>query len=761
MTRSQLEQSIFANIAVWNTSGLGSPNVLPVNHPVFWFWHYAAMLVSPSAVLKITLVCAFATLALGITALARRLTGLPLWAATVIGIWSLLGPAIFAKFLAGHVYYLLSIAAFPWCAYLFLKRIPTARAALGAGVVAALMIIQPQLYVVAIATFVCIALFCPERRKAAIIAIPVSLLLAVPAIYLAITVGTSGVELPAIKTVQSWEYNNSAHPLDAVIALGYFPGYAERAYALAPLGWIARGMLYLIPALAILGVLTNVKSRIVLVLSSLWLLTFFLVCGLYGPLAVPLSIAFASWPLFSIFRELFHFAGPMWLFVCVLAAFGLANLQQRLRVLAALAGTVAVIALWVPAHFGGQLYSWQADAATRSTVQTIAQRPGDDRFLALPARTPVAPAGMISGGENPFAYATGSHPFANEYSVSPQLDLALFYVRDKDARARRWLDALGIGSCFVADSLHSVFRDSIVLPKRWPKALPSVQRLLSVPVTCPEGISSSPQAVVTNSLQVVRSPLDWNSGALFLIDTDTLANTRDLVRPSPSELTTDPSRDWVRSYLWSWVSPKIAAAGTGGAVTWSTAPLSVPSFPTGRTAAKVYVFNGSLFTDRGIEIPTPQKAFSWIVLPQGTRSLHYQGDGFAIAGAFAAAPLLPHLRVTSGGSTRVAAASFHSQSLTAYGQNVDANFWIVLKQRFSPFWHADVDGGTVLRHVVAGGYANAWYVRCSHKCGFQISYEPARIAWLLLYGSLAVWVLAALASAIRLKIPSKFSSLSR
>lgn len=756
MTQSQLEQAVFANIAVWNTSGLGSPTVLPVNHPVFWFWHFAAMLLSSAAVLKITLLCAFTAMGLGTYALVRRTTGLPVWAAFFVGLWAMLGPAIFVKFIAGHLYYLISFGAFPWALYALFAPSRSLRFALAAGVLASLTVIQPQLYVALIAAFICTGLLgarIPLRNLA--LAIAASLLLAVPAAYLAATVGGAGSGLAAFQTLRFWEYNNSAHMLDALVALGYFTGYAEHAYALLPFGGIARDLLYVIPALALLGLVANLRSGMARAFALLWFLTFGMVAGLYGPFSAPLAAAFDRWPVFSIFRELYHFAAPMWLFACMLAAFGLSRLDRRIQVLAVTAGTLAVFALWLPAHFAGQLYSWQPDAHAVSAIRSLAADSEPDRFLVLPARNPVAPGSLRQGGVNPFAYAVGSHAQANEYNASPDLEVAIAYARDGDPRAASWLDLLGIGECFSAPSLHSTFASTVIVPKRWPAVLPRPKALLSRTPSCPQTLQHSPQAIITRDLQFVQNPLEWTRGPAFL-----LQHEQQQIAPVVSDRTTDPSAAWVRSYLWSWISPQIAAAGSRAALTWSNEFLPVPSFAGGRTAVRLYALGSGLVTDRGARISIPSGSNAWVMLPAGTRSIRRTGEGIVVASAFIDARLLKKTPQERQGGGSSEALAFDADSLSM-SVSASGDFWIVLKQRFSPFWIARVEGGAVLAHRVAGGYANAWHVRCAGRCALQVAYQPQRVARPLVYCSLLAWLLAALASAISFKAPRRFASLSR
>jgi hypothetical protein len=264
---------------------------------------------------------------------------------------------------------------------------------------------------------------------------------------------------------------------------------------------------------------------------------------------------------------------------------------------------------------------------------------------------------------------------------------------------------------------------------------------------------------MTKTLQIVDSPLHWDRGPAFASAND-LGNPGAQALPAVSAQSTDPSTAWVRSYLWSWISPEVAAVDEGSALTWSDVPLPVPSIDAGGVAVKVYARQANLITDDGIEVRVPQDTTSWIRLPKGTASMRRLGPGLIVVERFAHAP--PRVaRDLTPYQTPARPLHFDAASLTASGKTREHDFWVVLKQRYSPLWMAAADSGTVVTHIVAGGYANGWRFRCPDGCSFRIWYRPRGTANVLLYASLLVWLLLAIFCAISAKTPRSSRSLCR
>lgn len=753
----QLRDAVHYNASVWSLAGTGAPNAFVMNHPLFWLWRVAAPVVGPAAVLKVTLLLAFVAFGTGVAACATRFFGVSVPVATLAGVSATLGPGVYSTLVAGHLYEILSLGPLFWSLAIVQGSGDFRARWLGAGVVAALAALQIQILLLTlVALTIVLALRMRQRRmpRSALIFVgvaAVTVVLLAPEIW-AVFAENSPAYLAPLRTLQHWELNNSSPLGAAPIAMGYFAGYAERAYASLPAGHLEQSLLWSVPLFALVGVLARWREAITWAVLLLWVVCVALVAGLNGPLAAPLAAAFERWNAASVFRELFHFASSGWGFACVLAAAGLQYLPPLLRPAGLLLPLIALISLWLPPNFASQLYNWQPPAGLSSAIRSIASSPGAWRVLFVPAEMPVGPVTGHTGGFDPSAYASGTHAPVNVYRPAGPLEVAIGLEERGDADAERWLQMLGVGAQLTEAGIVSRLQQIYEKPKSWPAFMRSGPRFpvaRAAPHTSLQ-IRGSPIASGAIALQIVRSPLDWHSGPGFVFARDALPAAQtdpdrlpadEIISPFSTYDGIDPSRGWVRAALWAWLDPAIAASGDG-LVTWSHEPLTIPPSAQKLTAVHALVINGGLSAS-GSLLVLAQRELSWAILPRNAHTL-VATAGIVVITGFAGLPRwapLPVPHGTTPGSQ--SPLRFDPATLRAEGSIPENERWIVLKQAFAPGWQLTLDRGTVLAHVPVDGFANGWRIRLNGPAYAVIEYVPARRGAWVVRLSLLLWLAAA------------------
>lgn len=761
-TTEQLRDAVHYNASIWNPAGMGSPNAFLMNHPIFWIWDYATALMASAVVLKLTLLLSLIALGTGVAACATRFFGASTLVASTVGIVAMLGPGVYSNLLAGHLYEIMSLGPLFWSLAIVRggDNVHAEAKALAAGVVAALAALQVQILLLSLVALLGAIALMPARRRAAslivtaLIASTVALVLSLPEIW-ALFAENSAAYLAPARTLQHWELNNSSALAAAPLAMGYFAAYAERAFASLPYGEVARLLLWSIPALAVVAIVTRWRSAWTWLFASFWVICTALVAGLNGPLAPPLTTAFERFSAASVFRELFHFASPGWAMGCVLAAAGLERLRPVARIASLAPPVAAVLVLWLPPSFASQLQNWQAPRGFAEATHAIAQAAGPWRVLYLPAEMPVAPLGHTTGGFDPSSYGIASHAPANLYHPIGPLEVAIGLQERADPRSERWLQSLGIGAELAQAGIVSRLQQINERPKRWPEFMrngPLFPRETAAAQTT-LAISGSPMAFSASALQIVRDPMEWSNGPGFALARDGLdavpsdpdrMREGDIAPPVSLYQGTDPSRGWARSSLWAWLDPRIAAIGDG-LITWSKEPLAIPAATHPVTAVRALVIHGKLFAD-GSPLGLPEGKAAWTVVPPEAKSLT-SVSGLAVVTGFAGLNVFAPLPLPQAPTSfRAWPLGFDSTALRAEGEVPARARWVVLKQGFSPAWHLRLDRGTVLSHVTVDGYANGWKVRLDAPAHAVIEYAPAVAGAWVVRTSLALWLCAAVAA---------------
>lgn len=745
--REQLIVARTLNGVPWSSDGLGAAAIAPLQHPLFYCWTVLGYLVGAHATLVISAIAALAVFGIGIASCTRRLWGLSEPTAIMLGMVAMLGPPFLNKLAAGHLYYLISLAAFPWVIRALAggSRRPSL-AFVVAAICVAFSVLQIQLYAVMIVVLVGAAFYKrnvpPWVRAVAVLG---ALLQIVPEIWAAIGHDPQAADAWMLPHL-AWEYNNSSPFPAGLFFLGYAPHYAEHALSAAHEYGFAVFILETALVAALAGLFLQRSRMAAWLLGFGWAACTLLVLGLYGPLGYPLSFLFAHVPAFAVFRELYHFAGIGWALEVLLIG-GIWGWRAAKIPLLAFASLAAIVfgAMWIPGDLANQIASYPVPAQVRERLLALSADRSDGRFLLWPAEWPLGPEHSASAGADPLAYPIGTHPVASTYRLSGPLEVAAGLIREGHKKAaRKWLSAAGVDVVINEPWTTARLLDRAPLLKGLaPWMRPFLARSSSLdrpeerlPMTC--------MLCSYSTIPVVAEPEDWRSGDAFV-----LARDLNVAEPhcyaSASFSASDPSTGWVDSLDWSWLDPRLAMMGAG-VLTWSTRPLAIPrcSAPVG--AAHLLLLAGKLKLD-GKAVPMKIGSPTWLKLPPHAEYLSVH-DGLLAVDSFASS------RPSSMAASRESGALgrpllFDWRTGTGRGILVGPTHWIVLKNDFSRNWMLRIAGGRVIRHIRASGYANAWEVRASAgdrvevwyaRWGSTVGAATIAIAALCAMGLWAIWL---------------------
>lgn len=742
----QLRSALPDVLRVWSSSGLGVPHALVVNHPALWIVHWLSFLLPVKTVLAIGIVGTVFLTGCGVASMARALR-VNYTIATCAGIVAALGPPMFDKFVAGHWYYMVSIAAAPWAIASALryegKSVPRAAAT---GAVIALTALQVQLWLATLA--ICVAVFAAGAHKGRRSMLDIAVLafagstLAMPELYGAFA-AHSAARYAALQTIPLWESNNSAPFFAALVGLGYAPGYAESALAQVP--W-ARICLWLVPIGACAGAIVARRERKAIALAAAWLVLLSLVSGLDGPFAIPLKFLYARFIWASTFRELQHFAEPMWISAVVLSAIFAGRLDRRAGTGSAAVAVLGALALWVPPHYGGTLRSW--DFAGRSNA-LFSQPPAiASRYLLTPSIQPVGPPGTSFRGADPDAAVAGSWFPENDPEQFGMVGVPLLLGERDPNRNAGWLRAAGINAV-----LHRPYLTSGAIEN---SALSEIQKQQARRFF-PRVVSQAPwrEAALSllelrQSLPVVRDPFTARFQDGFLLERAVVTDAHDPDSvsaanrgvPLVSRIAWNPANAWVGASYWWWLDPQIAF-WPDAALTWSNQPLRVPEAFRQRGYVHVVVFAGVLLADRRA-VRTRRDVATWVAL-RGAATLRVShGAAMIVEFANVSPPYRPvHLAEHPDGIALQ--GTFDPDCACGAVQVARNDRWLVLKQSYDESWRVTLDRGRVLRHVLFAGYGNAWQIEAAPGSLARVEYAPAASWQFLVQASIILWLFIAAA----------------
>ncbi len=709
-----------------------------------------------NTVLGLTLVAAFATIGCGVASIVRRLWGIGYIASFPLGLCAQLGAPVFNKLVAGHLYYLVALAALV-VTLRFLSGGSEKRpniAFLAASLAAGFSIIQIQLYVVAIVLLTLSAIFLRKDAHPVVRMFGVFIASAQIAPQLYAAVGDAPRAYLMLAPQVSWEFNNSAPFPSALYLLGYSPHYAETALGIARSSALVIFNLQLGIVLGLTAFVVNRRSGIAIGVCLSWVILTLLVWGFYGPLSMPLNFAFSHGAAFGVFRELYHFAGPAWVFELILI--GSLVPYRKMRIAVVLYSCMLAISLgtmWANSLFDGLLSSVHAPGAFVAAMKREAKRPGNGRFLLWPAEWPVGIRGSDAMGNDPAAYPLGDHVAANEFRLSGPLEVAAGLIRrGRLQEARRWLAAGGIDSLIAEPWLTSNLLDRAPPIPHAAEWLVSLIRANQSPVRHLPSLSKTCMLCAYSNLPVVADAMNWKGGDAYL-DASSFEGTRNVCELSlPFDRKGFIAGGWGRLSDWAWLDPRLAAFGDG-IITWGGSRIHIPDCNRARRYVRVLLLSGHLFVDGHRAALKPGRQ-GWIALPAGEGSLSVARGVLAVGnGVVAAPPRAPALTP----NVVEHMLRFDWRHGIGSGTVPAGTRWLVLKTAYSTNWRLSVSGGAVLAHLVASGYANAWRLRLHGSATVRVWYARWAATEAIASAALYLWILTLVVCFLQVPIEAAFA----
>ncbi|MHB8147007.1 MAG: hypothetical protein ACYDGM_07095 [Vulcanimicrobiaceae bacterium] len=715
--------------------------------------HWLSLILPSKGVLIVGLIATVFLTGAGVVVLARALRISPV-IATCVGIVAALGAPMFNEFVAGHWYYMISIAAMPWAiaSAVRYKGYGLARAA-ATGAIVALTALQPQLWVATLA--VCVALFVAGASRHnwrafldLCVLVGTGAILTLPEAY-GVLVAHSAAQYADMQNIPMWESNNSAPFLAALTGLGYAPGYAARALAVVP--W-AGALLWLVPVAACAGIVVRRAEHRLTALAGAWLVLLCLVAGVNGPFARPLQFLYAKFLWASAFRELYHFAEPMWILAALLAAVFMGGLRPPIGAILAAVAALGVLALWLPPSYAGTLHSW--NFAGKSARLFSGQAPlVPSRYLLTPGIQPLGPRSTNAVGADPDAYSVGMWFPLNSATQYETIGAFLLLGERNPQRYAGWLRAADVNAVLPRPYLASgAIEDSPLSPAEKRQARQYLhQRFHAIPWRDrPE-----PLVELRSSLPIVRDPFTKRFHDGFLLEREVFSDRHDpdavpkgyRATPIVSPSAWNPAETWVRGSFWWRLDPHVAF-WPRSALTWSDQALRVPLGYRHNGYVHVVVFAGRLLLGKRV-VHVRYGVASWEPL-EGAATLRVRkGAAMVIEFARVKPPYRP-LRLPTVGGGEVVHVPFSVDCSCALMHIAQKHTWVVLKQSYNDGWHLHVNNGRVLRHVMFAGYGNAWEVTASPGARAFLVYAPAAIWQFILNTSLIAWLIISAGSAVTL-----------
>uniref|UniRef100_E6Q726 Bacterial membrane protein YfhO n=1 Tax=mine drainage metagenome TaxID=410659 RepID=E6Q726_9ZZZZ len=650
--------------------------------------------------------------AAGIGRLAKYLSSTPL--AIVSAITLFLGsPVVLNELQAGHLYFLISYAAFPWLIILALtcksyRDSVILGAAMGFGAA------QQQFLFFDLLALIIYWLFSQHfRARFAIIATLVFLGSTSPQWILIVTQGAT--PLNTFLPLLHWERAESVSLPQAMRNLGYMAGYDSRL--LPPL--VAAGF-WTLPFLGIMAAILQ-KRRATMALVLMTWFGIVMTSGLNGPLGDVIQLFFQHVREFALFRELYDFSALSAVGYACLAATLAGALRGRGLVIKGIVKGALAIAI-AASCVTAAMSSYGIARAPSSLSFAIGHLHSHGyRFLPVPATFPQISNEGQTGGLSPVLLAVNGHPSAAyPYAAYPEAFIA--------SEARRWavdrtarLDRFGISELLPTAGIrgdeHSVVEPDLrsMVPEGRHSGLPLAKhihgggRLVVLP------FSARPGTLMTDY-----------SGAR---DIQAITATN-FVDPNSLSKTPNPAYGWARTFFWPTLPRWSYAMPTGAFTFRNAAQLPAP-------AATITVGSRN-----GKPIGSPCRVLRqldeyWRILRCGPSPTLYGVPPIVISQIALDASIPASIPMEGkAGTVRILTSkpTYVSASIRAVAGSA-----IVLRDAYNSSWKTNIPGTT---HTVVDGYANAWVVSRDFHGIATFEFMPQRIYQIAIIVSLAILLVA-------------------
>jgi hypothetical protein len=715
----------------WSLEGLGRPNSAITLNPLAWLKVALGAVLDGRTTQAIylggSLLAAFA----GVDRLARinlGLRGRYAWLAVFAFAGS---PFVFAKIASGQSSYWPSVAAFVWGVSLTDEALQTRRTAraLGAACCFALATLQAQFLVFSLVATALLALARPRGarpwRLALLVAACTPVLVFPEVWFLSIRGPEHGAAISHV--YPAWRRAQSSALPYAPAMLGYAARYVERSLGPRPFGSIP----IVIAALAMIGFgIAAVRERpsatlrALLAFGAVGLLW---IAGVDGPAAPLWNFAFDHVSIAPYLREFYHAAILLALALALSFAAGVEACARR-------SSRAFPIAVVLVAVFGAATWSFGLARALpmtsprddRAAVARAAADGYGDRVAFLPAREPLASPGDDIGGNDGTDWADARLRSIYAYTLDPATSVAVDALHAGDPRGIALLERLGCDAIDVRAWVRS-----LAYGGRPDRSDAAVTRARVVSSSGHESRIARLEGFPPLSLARRIAPLP---GDLRSMQRDPDLTYLDIPGDDPASVLAvtayrpDPQLGWVTRRDLSDADaggPGGPAYGVVSALPGAHAVLATPLL------TRMLVWSQ---IDGGFSIDgkkTSARVPTWIAAGgtidaealRGAAAIYEIGErpeaiDRALTSAIASARLL---------DARAIAPWHHTLRLALSGAAI-----VVLRERFDPKWRVAGDGITVVRHLRADGFANAWLVRGNGVRTIDIVYADQRAASVLL-----------------------------
>jgi hypothetical protein len=721
-------------LAPWFERNLGQIDPLPHANPTQALL-YAVASVSPMIALRGFLLIAVFLSAVGADVAAGSLCHVDSRPARfAAGIAYMASPFLATKLVSGHLFFLLDSAMLPFALVAF------ARIADGGlrwwaicGLCAGALLVKPQFA----AMYLLLLPFLGASKGRILPWLSLWLLAGLiesPLIFTSISAYRSG-ELNNELQLHAWFANESVPWQHALDATAYFTKYYSALAGSATVAtWQWVSALSFVVAIAAGGML----RRLALAAIAFGLLA----SGANGPLGLPLECLMVKFPPTSLFRELYDWLGlaPL-VMACGIAVtldLALRNIRHMVVRRSFVLSFVVVMGVLTWPVIGGRAARSVplADIAPwLSEVKLVERVPESARVLWLPAIVPIGPAGT-PGGADPFESQIGIHPSAQSYHPSGIYAYAAALGTDAGRLPPNLARRLGIGIVItrpgILDDALSVAAHAIGGPRATPARIPQL-----IPGAGPLALARGVPACEPG----LRSEMDDDLAYVRC----TAAEPAYIPRENPLTSTDDPRKGWVDAERWVELSYQLANPRWPVLFTLSREPHR---FSLARRGVML------VYAPRGVRIDGEPLRGAWrwqrVMLTEGSHTAQ------PVGGLCAISAVMPEANNSS-----MAIAAIETELDAQLSDRIRGRYraWLpphpksllVLREGWSPYWRAYINGALIGSPLIADGYASGWLNSpSSHPSLLEIrnSLFPTYIA--LCSMSLIVWIaLIALAAGVK------------
>ncbi len=486
--------------SAWVWEGTGAPQIYPFAQFVVSFESLAALAFGTKPTLIAVL---FVTVALAASGAMRAAAACGVRrraALAAAGAAYALSPVFYNKLCAGHTYYLLALALFPWIfAYLWRERAATPRAIAVVALLCALSWSQAQFIVFDLVLLGAFVVLRRDRRVLLICGAGLALAVAVQLYsFVALLHPAAGSELQHQTSNLAGVATESVDLWSLLRQDGYPPGYFRTVThdAAANLGVAWSGALILGVA-GILGLLAGLRARRaargpIAHVAAIGIVGAVIVAGFNPPFGALVEWIFAHLTAASILKELYHamvmvsFAYAVGVALLIDVALGAAAAGDRriaaTAVALALATGCAVIATALPMLLGS--FAFQVEFHDGTPLDALVGRataglPEPGRIAMLPITPPLRSFARAGGGQD--SERLRPWQWSSSYSGEPDPQLAYLETASEygatvplAAVAKR----LGVAAFVFRKSLHSTALESAGEPDGAAFDYPAVRRVL-------------------------------------------------------------------------------------------------------------------------------------------------------------------------------------------------------------------------------------------------------------------------------------------